>query len=78
MKPEELDFLRRMIERANSNPYKNIIGFWETEPLPTRKWMYYLTKWTRKNWYEFGVSLRTGWFTPEGIEEINKILSGGK
>jgi hypothetical protein len=76
MKPTELDFLKRMFARVEGKPYGRIWGFWEDEPLPDKQWAYYLEKWCKKGWYEFGVSLRGGWFTPEGAEAITRILNG--
>ena len=31
-----------------------------------RAW-YLLEKWSRKGWYDYGVSLDLGWITPEGL-----------
>lgn len=30
-----------------------------------KKGYYYLRKWDEKGWWDYGVSLRSGWFTPE-------------
>lgn len=35
--------------------------------LLTKRQYYILDKWTRKGWWEYGVSLRSGWMTQEGI-----------
>lgn len=35
---------------------------------------YLVDKWSTKGWWEYGVSRRTGWFTPRGIEAISKLL----
>ncbi len=29
-----------------------------------------LEKWTAKGWWEYGVSMRCGWFTPEAPQEL--------
>lgn len=31
---------------------------------------YLLDKWTSKGWWEYGVSLRCGWFTEEAPQEL--------
>lgn len=69
MKDKEQDFLNRMLERVNHKPCVNITGFDDSEPLDANQWYYYLTKWAKKGWFEYGVSARTGWFTPEFIEQ---------
>lgn len=35
---------------------------------------YYLDKWTQKGWWNYGVTARSGWWTPEGIEYFKKLL----
>lgn len=34
-----------------------------------------LEKWSRKGWYEYGVSVRVGWLTPEGIERAKELIA---
>ena len=29
---------------------------------------YYLYKWVRNGWWNYGVTVRSGWFTPEGVQ----------
>lgn len=72
MKQSELQFLQRMLDRVGRKPYESIWGFWETEELHPNQWAYYLRKWADKGWYEYGVSLRSGWFTLEGIEYLSE------
>lgn len=36
---------------------------------------YVLDKWCRRGWWEYGVSLRSGWLTPEGLAEVRELLS---
>lgn len=36
--------------------------------------LYYLDKWTRKNWYEYGSSVNVGWLTELGKQEAQKLL----
>lgn len=35
----------------------------------------YLSKWSRKGWWDYGVSLRSGWLTDEGREALQKRFS---
>lgn len=39
-----------------------------------RAW-FLLGKWSRKGWYEYGVSVRVGWLTPEGIERAKELIA---
>ena len=32
--------------------------------------MAWVDKWDRKGWWDYGVSLRSGWFTPEAPTEL--------
>jgi len=34
---------------------------------------YILRKWTERGWWEYGVSLRTGWLTPEGTAKAEVL-----
>ncbi len=38
----------------------------------------YLDKWSDRHWWEYGVSLRSGWLTPEGRLALNKLLSAAQ
>jgi hypothetical protein len=38
---------------------------------------YYLEKWERKGWYEYGVSLDMGWMTSKGVTEGMTALKQG-
>lgn len=71
MKKKELDFVRLLLKECKYKPYISGKAF---EFSGDNQLMYYLDKWTIKNWWEYGVSLRTGWFTPEGIEHFKNIL----
>lgn len=33
--------------------------------IPEKRAYYLLDKWTNNGWWDYGVSLRSGWFTPE-------------
>lgn len=37
--------------------------------------LYLLEKWSRKGWYEWGVSIRVGWLQPEGIEKAKTLIA---
>jgi hypothetical protein len=42
----------------------------EMEP---KRGYYLLEKWEERGWWEYGVSVRAGWFTPEGIEHFRSL-----
>jgi hypothetical protein len=71
MKEKELNFAKTLLKAVENQPYKfgSAIKYSGDKQL-----MYYLEKWTAKGFWEFGVSLRTGWFTPEGIEHFQLAL----
>ncbi|MCM3131874.1 hypothetical protein M3629_03710 [Paenibacillus polysaccharolyticus] len=37
-----------------------------------------LEKWSRKGWYEYGVSVRVGWLQPEGIAKAKELIAQGR
>lgn len=71
MKIKEKQFCNELLNRCSFKPYESGKA---TVFSDDKQLMYYLEKWTKKGWWEYGVSLRTGWFTPEGIEELLKIV----
>jgi hypothetical protein len=40
----------------------------------TKRSHYLAGKWCDKGWWDFGTTLRSGWFSPEGWEVANKLL----
>lgn len=34
---------------------------------------YYLSKWCNRNWWDYGVSLRGGWLTEDGVKALTDI-----
>lgn len=71
MKDKEKQLLKRLLKLCDYKPYKPNKAFKFSDD---KQNMHYLEKWTSKGWWEYGVSLRTGWFTPEGIEYFKSIL----
>ena len=74
MKEKELNFLKEMIKLTGNESYVSgkAIPFSDDKQL-----MYYLQKWSDMGWWDYGVSLRTGWFTDWGINEISKLKIKG-
>lgn len=67
MKDRELKFAKKLLRACNNKAYVSGKAF---EYSSDKQLMYYLDKWAGRNWWEYGVSLRTGWFTPEGINQF--------
>lgn len=42
---------------------------------PTRQEHFYLEKWAGKDWWDYGVSLRGGWLTTEGLAGLCSALN---
>ena len=40
--------------------------------IPHKRVMYLLYKWTDRGWWDYGVSVTSGWLTDEGKEEFSK------
>lgn len=71
MKDKEKNFLKLLLHNCGYKPYvpNRAVDFSGDKQL-----MYYLEKWTNNGYWEYGVSLRTGWFTPEGIKHFTDLL----
>lgn len=68
MKPEERILMLAVADGMQPMLYSPLL-------LPQKRIMRMLEKWVRKGWWDYGVSLRTGWLTDEGkaaAEEIRK------
>jgi len=73
MKPDEELLLQKMKERGRSRTPSNeeII---QSIGMPIKRARYLLRdKWVGKNWWEYGVSWRTGWITPKGLSEEKQL-----
>lgn len=70
MKEKEKLFIKELLKN-NPKPYEAGIAMDYSDD---KQFMYYLEKWTRKGWWDYGVSLRSGWFTPEGVDHFKKLL----
>lgn len=70
MNDKEKQFAKDLLMACEEKPYINGEAFKYSDD---KQLMYYLEKWDLKGWWESGVSTRTGWFTPEGIEHFKNI-----
>lgn len=63
MKPEERRLLLAIARRSSDRSVRDValsMGSYKQN-------LYYLSKWARKGWYDYGVSLDLGWLTDIGI-----------
>lgn len=67
MKPDEIELIRLVMKQ--SRPTVSEMN--EVSP----RWAYLLTKWVRRGFWEYGVSLRTGWMTEAGIEWAREAIA---
>lgn len=47
----------------------------ETFDMNYKRAWYLLDKWSRKGWYEYGVTLDLGWLTNEGKKKAQELIS---
>lgn len=82
MKPDELVLLKEAFKQHGGAAYRDV----DHKPpffdeiaqgfgICDKRSYYILTKWDDKGWWDSGVSLRSGWFTPEGVVAIKEILA---
>ena len=76
--------LERKYEQQETQPWQYASGVVYHLPIsvrdiandlevPYKQLMYYLSKWTYKDWYEYGVCLDLGWFTNIGLEKAKEV-----
>ena len=64
MKADEREFMFKVADNQHLTP-RAIAAMLNMNP--KRSW-YLCQKWTDKGWYDYGVSVDTGWLTPQGVE----------
>lgn len=77
MKDDEKNLLLLIYKNKYSIP-RFIINDKSKIEINHKRALYILEKNCDKGYYEFGISLDTGWLTPKGIEFIETQLLGGK
>jgi len=72
MKQDEKLLLKALLEIPDDAryPYKFARDLGLELGLHWKRTAYLCEKWTRKGWWEYGVSVDLGWFTPEGRRDI--------
>lgn len=70
MNEKEILFAKTLFKLVKGKPY---VAGTATKYSGDKKLMYYLDKWIKKGFWECGVSVRSGWFTEEGIEYFKKL-----
>ena len=66
-KPDEIE-LYNILRLAKPAPGIRPNDIAKKIDMPEKRCYYLLGKWTKKDWWEYGVSLRTGWFTKDAPE----------
>ncbi len=64
-KPEELALIKFVLAHKGRIPSEH----WDDL---TKQEYGYLEKWTNKGFWEYGVSVRSGWLTREGLEAFSR------
>lgn len=73
MKKREKKLMIDLLKLMGTKPYKGGLAIDIVQS--DKQLHYYLDKWARNNWWEYGVTLRGGWFTPKGIDHFKKIMT---
>lgn len=71
MKYDEAVFLHLVATKSAGATVRDVINSDACTVNYKRCW-YYLEKWTRKGWYNYGVSLDMGWLEPAGRQAALK------
>lgn len=82
MKPDEIALLRLTLAVHRFKPYKGAPDEKVAAPfieeigaaigVPHKRAWFLAEKWTDKRWWDYGVSVRGGWFEPRGIEVLTQ------
>jgi hypothetical protein len=69
IKADEIEFMKRVAEFGFKIPMQYWRGL-------TKREYYLLSKWSGKGYWDYGVSLRSGWVTDDGKKYFESINSG--
>jgi hypothetical protein len=69
-KPEEIAFIKFVLSHDGRIP----VEFWDDL---TKQQYGYLEKWSNKDLWEYGVTMRSGWLTNKGREALSRDGSEG-
>lgn len=72
MKEREQKLVQNLMKLTYAKPYKAGMAI---ELVTDKQIHYYLEKWAENGWWDYGVSVRSGWFTPEGVEHFLKLFA---
>ncbi len=72
MKPNE-QLLLSKLAAAHGGPYNPnradaVDRIAHRHGINEKRALYLCEKWEARGWWEYGISIRSGWFTPEGYE----------
>ena len=84
-KADEIEFARAMLDWMGRLPYgrqyrdqpgRHPRAWIEAHPdaINYKRAWYLLLKWSGCGWYDYGVCLDLGWFTPEGIVAMGDLI----
>ena len=76
-KDDEIELIANMMSAVDGSTYETFIeGVNQTLEggMDWKRCQSILFKWAKKGYIDFGVSVRGGWFTDEGIQKAQKIL----
>ena len=79
VKTDEAQFLIDIYEKCKDSSLspRDVINESDFYMHPKRAW-YILSKWSKKDWYGWGVTLDLGWLTANGIQKAKNLLNGGR
>jgi len=69
LKRDEREFLKRVVSQVSAA----LVLRSDNCPVPVKRGYYLLDKWTRKGFWEYGVTSRTGWFTQAGKDWLEDL-----
>lgn len=73
-KPDEIAMMKEALNNTNAVPFERCFRN-VPEGMNIKRFLFILYKWVGRGWFDYGVSLRTGWLTPEGVAALSAFLS---
>jgi hypothetical protein len=75
VKPDEIAFMAKMLdaEQRGGPAYGDTPR--DVWPEGGKRMWGILAKWSRRDWYDYGVTIDLGWLTPAGVVALREIVN---
>lgn len=64
---DEIELAKLALEAHNKDKFSNGKWWYEDSSIPYKRVEYILNKWSERDLFDYGVTLRSGWLTEKGF-----------